>query len=744
MNKQFYPFYPSNDYVNSTLFEFTLPQGMETGVEPVLDDGVFREVLAMIQSSGEFSQEIQDEIFKDMSTFGVLPEISVYLLSIIHSCDVDDVSKCVAAILMNHFFALERNRNSSTFRENAYPVLSPYFFHPPSPLVNSLSFLFAKVLSIYGVELFPDLNDVLTVLLTSSENSQSGLSLIRELLFYQIKIPESALSLLIDHLNTENTSTVMSIISIASYYDPIMCKPLLFDIVSSKLYIDWDRSPIISLIESITYIQFSEFDESFNEFLVDCILSDDEDISTNAASFFQYFSMPFFYSEATNALIQRIHENKSMNIYNLSVQCSESLSRIAHEYPDDVYNIISNLISNESTQSNSNEISRVLRSIGATSFLFNDIDRILNFVTENLSKEPKESLYCLAQISKDHPTLCYSILESITVFLNHDTISIRFQALISFKSVLQNPIIANISLIETFCSLFNTLSKWECILICDAVSNFLQYSIDICDCPQMEVLVECICSKFLTFDETNIEFFGFLKILCLLPSRTANYLNMINGMVSDRMTDIVSNFDDYEQASAALLYFSSVCQAQYIANSNIAMGSIEHSVQYLPNALSSDSITLRTSGWKYLCSLYLYCPPYFAQFQDYITDIVLSDNDLSQNNEVKDLISEFLLEVLSKTPSLFSEASAISLLKNFKEFFVYYGSIIGVTCLLKLLSSFKSIDDNPQETFSMINPILEQVEGTDFMYQCEEYLCEYLEGNEKASLAYNESCINKC
>lgn len=180
-----------------------------------LDESVVEEVCKMLNASQDFDQDIQNEIFRDMSSFQSQSDIALYLLSAVANGDLSDTSRCVSAILMRRFFAFTKNATKEIFKTNIYPVLAPFFDLSPSPLVNCVSSLFADMLKYFGIDTFPDIPQIIFNLLEKqTEQSQSGLSLIYELLLRDIDLDISILNLLSQHLTTEHSSFVSKILSL--------------------------------------------------------------------------------------------------------------------------------------------------------------------------------------------------------------------------------------------------------------------------------------------------------------------------------------------------------------------------------------------------------------------------------------------------------------------------------------------------------------------------------------------------
>ena len=140
-----------------------------------LDENVIGEVLQMLAASQEMNPETQSEVFSDIQSFKSLDQINLYLLEAIGNEELPDVSRCVAAILMRHYFIACEDKNiKETFKNNAFQVLSPFFNLPPSPLTNCVSALFAELLKYFGSDVFPNIAEIITDLADMITQAQNG------------------------------------------------------------------------------------------------------------------------------------------------------------------------------------------------------------------------------------------------------------------------------------------------------------------------------------------------------------------------------------------------------------------------------------------------------------------------------------------------------------------------------------------------------------------------------------------
>ena len=691
-----------------------------------LDENVIGEVLQMLSASQEMNPETQSEVFTDIQSFKSLDQINLYLLEAIGNDQLPDVSRCVAAILMRHYFIACENKDiKETFKNNAFQVLSPFFNLPPSPLTNCVSALFAELLKYFGSSVFGDIVEIITQLLSDSDLSESGLSLVMEVLERDIDLDNSVLELLQPHLQTEHSAYVLKICALLARKYPEEVKSQILSVVFSANLSELNQFELMEAVNiSQICLELSDYEETIVEFLVFCINSQYDDVSTNAALTFEENENIPFSEEVLNALYQRLSTNQELYVYNNSYQCLKSIEKIVHLYPEESMQIISGFIEQCQPTSDKKQIINMLRCITVVADLLESPDDIAQKANTMFNVEPKETVYCLSMMSPNCPSVAGPALEAISPLLVSDIVPLRIQVMRCLPIIMKYTVVPCEPLTTLFLQCNEKYSLWENVLLCRTVGVFFAEVEDFESSESAGPLIEKICTMFNEFQELDPLLYAFFNILPNMPRCCPNMMNYIMSTCGERLFAFLGS-DDTELATGAMDFYTGLVTAGL---SGAAQELLTNIIGILPrdNFLGSSIESRKVSGWKFMHSLLLHDQGLFGNVVEWIQPGACAEMEGQFMGMACDEICSTLFDLIGNIE--YTQKQILEIFQLLK----YIASKNFITnnvtaCFLKLMGLFPEVCVLDDSLMQQLMQHFSLLEGTERQEECEQYMQAYLE-----------------
>lgn len=676
-----------------------------------LDPNVVEEVCKMLTASQEFDENVQREIFNDMASFQSQSDITLYLLSAVANGNLSDQSRCVAAILMRRFFAQTQNTTKEIFKQNIYPILAPFFDLPPSPLVNCVSSLFADLLAHFGIETFPDIPQIMANLLQSNENSQSGLSLIYELLLREIPMDAAILELLVPHLQTEHAAFVLKIMaSIAQQHPDIVCEnilPIIFEINLSEL----SEEQILETISICNIILKSRIEEEIIAFLVNCISLDNDNISFSAAEIFEQNEEIPFVEEVITALFNHLAYCKNIYICNSSTQCMLSLTAITHRYPDESLHSLSKLMENEKN------IKTNIRAIPSIIDITSEPEKLLTYLFAALTTNTMDVIDIISEISSIFGENTFAIIQQVIQFISSPDINIRISVLRCLEKLLLNVPVPCDPLSQIFYSCFDNLTVWEIILLLRTLTSFFANVGDSENNQNFFNLVYRVCYTFSHVESSDPFLCASIPCLSMLPKSSPHLIQFLMSTVGERLFDSLF-IDDSQLCSLALGFYTSIIESEKAPSLQDLFSTV---LQKIDKFLGSSNCMQRVAGWNYMNAVIIHNQALLQGADNVVLAAICEETTNKFEGEVMDIVCEIIYSLIGILE--FGEIHIAAIYEIFKLCYSNnYISYSTVCCFLKFTASFSKLIKSEENVTTFFQNSFDIIIDTPRQEECEEFL----------------------
>ena len=702
-----------------------------------LDENVVTEVCKLLESVTNDSQEVQDEIFNDIQSFKSLDQINLYLLAAIGNEELSDYSRCTAAILMRHYFISCTNKIvKECFKNNVFQVVLPFFTLPPSPLTNCVSALFAELLKYFGFDVFPQIPEVISQLLDDSDSSESGLSLIYECLLQGIDLNPEIIEVMQAHLTTEHSSFVLKICGLFAYRYPNEVKELILSVVFQAEFEELSKQELIETIEICRIcLERSEYEETIVEFLVLCINSGYQNVSTNAAEIFEYFEVIPFYEEVVTALYQKLSTNTDVFVYNNSLQCLYSLSAYAHRYQEESVPLLMSFFEQCTEESDNDTIINMLRGITTIADLLEDPDQVALKANAMFQKNPEETVYCWAFMCPHCPSIVGPALEAISPLITSDKFKLRVQVMKNLPIIMHYGTVPAEPLTSLFIQCLDTFTLWDKVLLCETLASFFVEVNEPESSENCPVLIQKLCTLFMECEELDPFLFASLKVFPTIPRNCPSALPMLMEIIGEKMFESVSS-DDTELATGALDFYISIINA---GQSEAISQLLETIIGTLPssNWLGSQDETRKTRGWRFIHALALNNEALFATVAEWVQPGACAEMDGQFMPSAIDEICSTLFDLIGVME--IPEDGIMGIFNLLK-----YSASVGfisqnvAACFVKLMGMFPEAIVIEEPLMNALLPVINSFEGIERYEACSELMSAYLQVHPMEPVATEE------
>ena len=482
------------------------------------------------------------------------------------------------------------------------------------------------------------------------------------------------------------------------------------------------------LMESINIsqicLELSDYEETIVEFLVFCINSSFDDVSTNAALTFEENEQIPFSEAVLHALYQRLSTNQELYVYNNSYQCLKSIEKIAHLYPDEAMPIILNLIDQCQPTSDKKEIINMLRCITVVADLFESPEDVAQKANTMFNIEPKETVYCLSMMSPHCPSVVGPALDAISPLIISDIVQLRIQVMRCLPIIMKYTVVPSEPLTSFFLQCFEKYSQWEIVLLCKTIGSFFAEVENFEESENAGQLVERICTMFNEFQELDPLLYAFFYMLPNMPRCCPNMMNYIMSNCGERIFSFLAS-DDTELATGAMDFYTGLVTAGL---SSAAHDLLTNVIEILPqdNFLGSSIESRKISGWRFMHSLLLHDQDLFSNVVEWIQPGACAEMDGQFMGMACDEICNTLFDLIGNIN--YSQEQIMEILQLLK----YIASKNFITnnvaaCFLKLMGIFPEICVIEDQLMQQLLQHFSLLEGTERQEECEQYMQAYLE-----------------
>ena len=341
-------------------------------------------------------------------------------------------------------------------RFGACTLFRSYFQYIPDELLDNFKQLIPQILSLFQDEfLWRQISATMASILVFFRQKNIPFEL-DEFIFQQLDNPETvpaALTLLYEITNYKIYMNMPMFERVAALLDSDFIENALKVLENfAKGFEKTIHDSFLSLLlenfeemslegqKSVARIAISVFndyktDQALAEFIIKCITHEDETISIEAANVFQNSMVPF-YSEAIEALSDKIATDTTMLGYNMSVQCFDSLKYYMKTYNKKGLEYLLPQIGQWSQSQEILDVRKAIRCYAAIAPFLEDIDSVLSEVSQFAETFPADVAFFFKEVAMEYPPQIPSILEALYQMLDFDDSDLTAQVFDSINTLL--------------------------------------------------------------------------------------------------------------------------------------------------------------------------------------------------------------------------------------------------------------------------------------------------------------------
>ena len=697
-----------------------------------LDQNNLNDILELLNATTSTNPEIQNKNYEILEKYSQFGDFSLYLLYLINLPDINIDLKTIALILMKKSIFSIGIEYRKIFKENFFKILSPFLNFEPSPFTSLIAALIATTILEFGINIFPDINNILFHLLSNVLTQKNGLSILYELLLKDIEIKSDFIHLLPQFLDEDFIILTLQISILFSKKYPELIKENILNILFSNLE-NLNEEILILCLEIVSNLMKVDNDLNYIEFAKYCIINYNENVVLLSISLFQDNENLPYDIEIIDLLYDRLGIDLEITDNNISYQSSESLLYLSKLYPNEVLNQLNNLISLNISSKDIISMRKVLRSISIISNLIDDVSDLFNVVL-NYSEGNfnGEIAYCLTKLAIYHPKYANLVHENLYQLLNSNCGSNRMQGL-RFLSELYSIVQPDISF---FSQLFNSKSSQfndELFLYLNTISDFIENCSNFLINNINLLLIEKINLLITNLPEFDLIYPSCLSILekCLL--KDPNFINYIS------IQNLISKFLDlinFNKNNKLLYKIINLLSALFITKNELNIQLFDEIwelyINKLINLFKSNMIMTKMCIWAFIPLLIKYNSIFLEIMIENSILNVFNDDPLEIDHDLVGNIGFTYFEVLLNYPLYFEKQFIKDLIIYLIKSLEINQDLINqqnICCFLSIaLFQYNEILIE-KENVDLIHSIISSIDLDFRKIQCSDFLSTYLNKN---------------